>query len=192
MDTRPQAPTLGRAAQSSKINWPSTIVFSLFHIGAVAALFFFTWKAFFLAIALYVVAINMGIGMGYHRLLTHRGYRTPKWVEYMLTVCACLALEGGPMFWVATHRVHHQITDKPGDPHTPHEGGWWAHIGWIMMGDALGHEAALSGALRSRPGQRTSFTAGSPSTTMFRSSSLQPCSMHSLGFRAFSGVSFCV
>jgi stearoyl-CoA desaturase (delta-9 desaturase) len=47
------------------------------------------------------------------------------------------------MFWVATHRVHHQITDKPGDPHTPHEGGWWAHMGWIMMGDALGHETVL-------------------------------------------------
>jgi stearoyl-CoA desaturase (delta-9 desaturase) len=139
----PAAPVLGRATQSSKVNWASTTVFTLFHAGAIAALFFFTWKALFLAIGLYIIAINMGIGMGYHRLLTHRGYRTPKWVEYMLTICACLALEGGPMFWVATHRVHHQITDKPGDPHTPHEGGWWAHMGWIMMGDALGHETVL-------------------------------------------------
>ncbi len=143
VDNRPKAPVLGRSTQSDKMNWPSTIVFTLFHVGAIAALFFFTWKALFLSILLYVMAINMGIGMCYHRLLTHRGYKTPKWVEYVLTTFACLALEGGPMFWVATHRVHHQLSDKPGDPHTPHEGGWWAHIGWIMMGDALGHETAL-------------------------------------------------
>ena len=61
----------------------------------------------------------MGIGMGYHRLLTHRGYRTPKWLEYFLAICGTLALEGGPIFWVATHRVHHQLTDREGDPHTP-------------------------------------------------------------------------
>jgi stearoyl-CoA desaturase (delta-9 desaturase) len=72
--------------------------------------------------------------MGYHRLLTHRGFKCPKWVEYFLTVCATLALEGGPIFWVATHRVHHQITDKPGDPHSPRDGGFWAHMGWILTG----------------------------------------------------------
>jgi stearoyl-CoA desaturase (delta-9 desaturase) len=143
VNNRPAVPVLGRATQSSKMNWPSTVVFTLFHVGAIAALFFFTWKALFLSIALYVMAINIGIGMCYHRLLTHRGYRVPKWIEYIMTAFACLALEGGPMFWVATHRVHHQLSDKPGDPHTPHEGAWWAHIGWIMMGDALGHETAL-------------------------------------------------
>jgi sn-1 stearoyl-lipid 9-desaturase len=68
---------------------------------------------------------------GYHRLLTHRGYKTPKWVEYFLTVCATLALEGGPIFWVATHRIHHQYSDKEGDPHSPIDGKWWAHMGWI-------------------------------------------------------------
>src|SRR5262249_6080614 len=73
----------------------------------------------------------------YHRLLTHRGYRTPKWVEYFLTICGTLALEGGPIFWVATHRIHHQFSDKDGDPHTPLDGKWWAHMGWILMGKSL-------------------------------------------------------
>ena len=45
-------------------------------------------------------------------LLTHRGYKMPKWVEYFLTLCGTLALEGGPIFWVATHRIHHQYSDK--------------------------------------------------------------------------------
>ena len=52
--------------------------------------------------------------MGYHRLLTHRSYRVPLWLEYFLALCGTLALEGGPIFWVATHRVHHQISDQAG------------------------------------------------------------------------------
>ena len=75
--------------------------------------------------------------MGYHRLLTHRGYTTPKWLEYLLTVCATLALEGGPIFWVATHRIHHKYSDREGDPHSPRDGKWWAHVGWIVMGKSM-------------------------------------------------------
>src|SRR3984957_222643 len=85
------------------INWLTASVMILFHLGAVAALFFFTWPALFVAIFVWWVACSLGVGMCYHRLLTHRGYKTSKWVEYFLTVCATLALEGGPIFWVATH-----------------------------------------------------------------------------------------
>ena len=75
--------------------------------------------------------------MGFHRLLTHRGYKTTKLVEYVLTVCGTLSLEGGPIFWVATHRLHHQNADKDGDPHSPRDGGLWAHMGWIITGRTL-------------------------------------------------------
>ena len=97
-----QLEDLGKT-QSAKneVNWVTAIFMALFHVGAVAALFFFTWKALFVAIALWWVAGSLGIGMAYHRLLTHRGYKTYKWVEYFLTFCATLALEGGPIFWVA-------------------------------------------------------------------------------------------
>jgi hypothetical protein len=94
-------------------------------------------------ILLYIVAGSLGIGMAYHRLLTHRGYKTHKWMEYFLTVCGTLALEGGPIFWVATHRIHHQKSDRDGDPHTPREGTWWAHMGWILTGDGLHHDASV-------------------------------------------------
>jgi stearoyl-CoA desaturase (delta-9 desaturase) len=114
----------------------------LFHAGAVAALFMFDWGAAAVALCLWWVAESLGIGMGYHRLLTHRGYKTPKWVEYFLTVCATLALQGGPIAWVATHRAHHQNSDKPGDPHTPLEGGFWAHMGWIITGEAMHSKSA--------------------------------------------------
>jgi fatty-acid desaturase len=123
--------------ERSEINWLTMSVMIIFHIGAVAALFMFSWKALFVSLFLWWVSGSLGIGMGYHRLLTHRGYKTPKWVEYFLTTCATLALEGGPIFWVATHRIHHQLTDKPGDPHSPRDGKWWSHMGWIVMGKAM-------------------------------------------------------
>ena len=129
---------MGRAAVAdSGLNWLTVVVMGVFHLGAVAALFLFSWQRLVVMAVLYVLAINVGIGMCYHRLLTHRGYQVPKWLEYAMAVCATLALEGGPMFWVSTHRVHHQLSDQEGDPHTPIEGGWWAHTGWIFFGEAL-------------------------------------------------------
>jgi sn-1 stearoyl-lipid 9-desaturase len=122
---------------SRDLNLVTTFFMVVFHIGAVAALFFFSWKALFVSAFLWWVSGSLGIGMGYHRLLTHRGYKTPKWVEYVLTTFATLTLEGGPIFWVATHRIHHQLTDKPGDPHSPRDGKWWSHMGWIIIGKAM-------------------------------------------------------
>jgi fatty-acid desaturase len=118
------------------INWVSVTVFTLFHVGAITALFFFSWPAFYSALVLYWISLSWGIGMGYHRLLTHRSFKPPKWIEYFLVTCGTLALEGGPMFWVATHRIHHQFADKQGDPHTPRDGKWWSHIVWMLVGDA--------------------------------------------------------
>jgi len=118
------------------INWISLTVFTLFHVGAIVPLFFFTWPAFSIALVLYWLSLSLGIGVGYHRLLAHRSFETPKWIEYFLATCGTLALEGGPVFWVATHRIHHQFTDKDGDPHTPRDGKWWSHIGWMLVGDA--------------------------------------------------------
>jgi fatty-acid desaturase len=117
------------------INWVSTITFSVFHVGAVTALWFFNWPAFFTALVLYWISLSLGIGMGYHRLLTHRSYQSPKWIERFLAICGTLALQGGPISWVATHRIHHQFSDKEGDPHTPRDGKWWSHIIWAMVGD---------------------------------------------------------
>jgi stearoyl-CoA desaturase (delta-9 desaturase) len=115
----------------------------MFHVGAVAALFFFSWKALALLIFLNWVSGSLGIGMGYHRLLTHRGYKTPKFIEYFLTTCATLALEGGPIFWVAIHRIHHARSDKEGDPHSPRDGRWWSHMGWILGGQSRHHDTKV-------------------------------------------------
>ena len=107
---------------------------AVFHAGAIAALFFFSWSAVAVSAVLWVLAQNVGIAMSYHRQLTHRGFATPKWLEYAMAVCATLALQGGPIYWVAVHRLHHQLTDREGDPHSPRDGKWWSHIGWILYG----------------------------------------------------------
>ena len=138
------APTLmyGRKYQQG-LNVITFVAMSAFHVGAVAALFYIDLGAIVTAAILWVMAGSLGIGMSYHRLLTHRGYKTHKWVEYFLTWCGTLALEGGPIFWVATHRIHHQKSDREGDPHTPREGAWWAHMGWIMLGQGMHQESAV-------------------------------------------------
>jgi stearoyl-CoA desaturase (delta-9 desaturase) len=131
-----------KAKDDNRINWVTASVMVIFHVLAVVALFFFTWTGFFVAIFLWWLSTSVGIGMGYHRLLTHRGYKIPRWLEYCLTVCATLALEGGPIFWVATHRIHHQFSDQDGDPHSPVEGTWWAHMGWILVGKSMHHDTS--------------------------------------------------
>ena len=129
---------MGKAATVKEgMNWLTLVTIGIFHAGALAAFFFFSWSRLAVMAVLYILAINVGIGMCYHRLLTHRGYQTPKWVEYVMSIFATMSLEGGPIFWVSTHRVHHQLSDQEGDPHSPREGGWWAHTGWILFGQAL-------------------------------------------------------
>ncbi len=125
------------------VNWGTTITVTIFHLAAIAALFMFTWGGLLAFVGLTLLAGAPGIGIGYHRLLTHRGFKTPKIVEYFLTVCGMLSLQSGAINWVATHRIHHAHTDGPGDPHTPRDGAWWAHIGWIFTGTAQQHEESV-------------------------------------------------
>jgi fatty-acid desaturase len=129
--------------QRQKLNWNTLIFMILFHIGAFAALFMVSWKAILVMLVLWWISGSLGVGMGFHRLLTHRGYKTPKAIEYFLTFCGLLALEGGAINWVVTHRIHHSTTDTPGDPHSPRDGGWWAHMGWILRGTAQQHEMSV-------------------------------------------------
>ena len=132
-----------RENRYSTINWITFTAMAAFHVGAVAALFYFSWTAVLLTAFFYWVSIGLGIGMGYHRLHTHRSYKVPKLVEYFFAVCGTLTLEGGPIFWVATHRLHHQHSDTDHDPHTPHHGGFWAHMGWILFGEGHHNDTKL-------------------------------------------------
>ncbi len=118
-----------------KPNFFTSAVLAVLHIGAIAALFMFSWKALIVTVALYWITIGFGISLGYHRLHTHRSFQVPLGLEYLFALFGAMTLEGGPIFWVATHRIHHQKSDQAGDPHSPRDGAWWAHIGWILFGE---------------------------------------------------------
>ena len=137
--------------RTGKINWRTSVPLGLIHVGAVAAFFVFQWQALVVAALLYWMTIGWGIGMGYHRLLTHRSYEVPKPIEYLLAICGTLTLQGGPIAWVGTHRIHHQHSDKDADPHSPHEGGWWAHVGWIIAGEGNYNNTKQRRMLRHAP-----------------------------------------
>jgi stearoyl-CoA desaturase (delta-9 desaturase) len=137
-------------SDAHKSNWANIIAFGLFHLGAIAAFFMFSWHALAVALFLYWMCTGLGISMGYHRLHTHRSYRVPLALEYFFAVCGALTLEGGPIFgWrlIAS-------TANPTFLATPltRDGGWWATwVGFWSEREAQQHSA--DGAIRAGPGE---------------------------------------
>ncbi|CAM8998260.1 unnamed protein product [Rhodiola kirilowii] len=102
------------------------------HLMCLLAPFYFTWPLFLLSISLGVITGMLGITLSYHRNLTHKSFTLPKWLEYTFAYCGVQALQGDPIFWVSTHRYHHQFADTSRDPHSPNEGFWFSHFNWIF------------------------------------------------------------
>ena len=116
-----------------RFDWVNVVYFGWIHLMVLAAPFTFSWSAVAVMAFLWWVSGSVGIGFTYHRMLTHRGFKAPKWLEYLGTVCGMLMSEGGAITWVAMHRIHHAQSDKAGqDLHTPKDGFWWSHVGWIL------------------------------------------------------------
>jgi fatty-acid desaturase len=77
-------------------------------------------------------SIGFSTTIGLHRLLSHRSFECPKWLEYALVTLAMLTGQGSPLLWVANHRIHHGRSDREGDVHSPRRGFWYGHILWII------------------------------------------------------------
>jgi stearoyl-CoA desaturase (delta-9 desaturase) len=116
-----------------RLDWVNVAYFGALHVGALFAPWTFTWTGLGIFLLLYWATGSIGICLTYHRLLTHRGLRVPKLLEYFGTTLGTMASEGGAINWVGFHRRHHAQSDRPGlDPHTPRDGFWWSHMGWIL------------------------------------------------------------
>ncbi|MGQ4648460.1 fatty acid desaturase [Lyngbya aestuarii] len=115
-------------------DWLTIIYMALIHLGAMFALLpsNFSWKAVALVVILHWVTGGLGITLGWHRLVSHRSFQTPKWLEYFLVFCGTLACEGGVINWVGLHRIHHLHSDTEPDPHDSNRGFWWSHMGWML------------------------------------------------------------
>ncbi|HLM00621.1 MAG TPA: fatty acid desaturase [Pyrinomonadaceae bacterium] len=128
--------------RTTGINWKNLFIVSTFHLLALAALFTFSWKNLAVMLVGNWIVGSLGVGLGYHRLLTHRSFKAPKWLEYTLTIFGALAVQDDAPKWVATHRIHHQFTETDKDPHSTRPGFWWAHMEWILQGTAQDHDPA--------------------------------------------------
>ena len=116
-----------------RFNWVNVAYFGGLHAAALLAPWTFTWTGLWVALFLHWATGSIGICLTYHRLLTHRGFHVPKPLEYLGTILGTMTSEGGAINWVAIHRIHHAQSDRPGrDPHTPKDGFWWSHLGWIL------------------------------------------------------------
>ena len=113
-------------------SWPVVGWLAMVHVGAIAALWFFSWQGVVLALVLHWVTGGLGVCLGYHRLLTHRSFATSRPMRYFFSWLGGLAGEGSCLTWVANHRKHHAHSDHVGDPHSPHNGSWWSHMFWCM------------------------------------------------------------
>jgi fatty-acid desaturase len=115
--------------------WSVIIYIATIHLLAGLAFFpnNFSWKAVGIAFLLYWIVGGLGITLGFHRLVAHRSFEVPKWLEYFFVICGTLACQGGPLYWIGGHRIHHKYSDTKEDPHDSNRGFWWSHIGWLLF-----------------------------------------------------------
>jgi stearoyl-CoA desaturase (delta-9 desaturase) len=108
---------------------------------------------------------GLGITVGYHRLFTHRSFKTSSAMRVLLAVLGSAAVEGPVIEWVANHRKHHQFSDQHGDPHSPHvdhgkglrgalAGLFHAHVGWIFTDEPMASEDRYAKDLMGDPAVR--------------------------------------
>jgi len=117
------------------IAWPYAGGIVGYHLLALLALvpWFFTWSGVVLSLVGLFVFGTLGINLGYHRLLTHRGLICPKWLERTFVILGVCCVQDTPARWASVHRMHHQHSDDPTDPHSPLGRLVWGHMGWLMV-----------------------------------------------------------
>ena len=121
-------------SQKLPLNWFAILWIAALHLAACFAFLpgNFNWSAVGVALFLHWVTGGLGITLGWHRLVTHRSFQVPKWLEYFLVLCGTLSCQAGPVDWIGMHRIHHIHSDQLTDPHSSLKGFWWSHVGWML------------------------------------------------------------
>jgi stearoyl-CoA desaturase (delta-9 desaturase) len=121
--------------RSWRVIWPYLAAVTVLHLLLPLAFvpWLFSWTGLVLVFLGNYVFCSLGIGAGYHRLLTHHGFRCPKWFERLLAFLGICCLQDSPARWVMIHRLHHKHSDEQPDPHTPLVSWFWGHVGWLFI-----------------------------------------------------------
>jgi fatty-acid desaturase len=120
-------------AANFKVSFLAALI--IVHGLALAAPFTFSWPGFVAFLILYFMTGCLGVTLCYHRLLSHRSFKTHKLIRGFLMLCGTLSFEGAPAWWVATHRLHHRESDQEMDPHSPKVSFAWGHVLWLLYDD---------------------------------------------------------
>jgi len=102
------------------------------HISIIPMIMFASGYHYAIALLVYVITGLIGVTVTYHRLLSHRSFVAPMWFEYFGTLCATWGIVGSSLGWCSNHLQHHRYSDKPNDPHSPHQMPWWK-VQWFSM-----------------------------------------------------------
>ena len=132
-----QAPVLPLpiGACGRQINWRYAAAVVTYHLLALLAFvpWFYSKAGVVLAVVCVYVYGACGMNLCYHRLLTHRSFKCPLWLEHAFALLAVWCVEDTPARWVATHRMHHHRSDERPDPHSPLVNLFWSHMGWLFL-----------------------------------------------------------
>lgn len=125
---------------------------TLFHLGALGVFFTGVSEVAVMAMIAYYILRGFGITAGFHRLLAHRSYKAGRLTQFMISLAGSLAVQGGPLWWVAHHRAHHRYTETDKDIHSPRTKGFWkAHIGWMGSPESFNENGAGARDLHQYP-----------------------------------------
>jgi stearoyl-CoA desaturase (delta-9 desaturase) len=129
---------LPEGVNKRRIVWDYALTVAFYHLVALLALlpWFFSWTGLLVGVLGITVFGTLGINLGYHRLLTHRGLSCPRWFEHALVVLGLCSMQDTPARWVAVHRRHHEHADLQPDPHSPLVSFLWGHVGWMLLQNA--------------------------------------------------------
>jgi stearoyl-CoA desaturase (Delta-9 desaturase) len=167
--TRPR-PSLADAVQPAEHETRDRIITGLLTVVPFLLLGFVAWQLWggwlhwsdFVVFGLIYIPTGLGITVGFHRLFTHRSFKTGPAVRAVIGALGSAAIEGPVISWVADHRKHHAFSDKEGDPHSPHVGhgeGVWAqfkgffhaHVGWLFIHTQRGNKKRFAPDLLKDP-----------------------------------------
>jgi stearoyl-CoA desaturase (delta-9 desaturase) len=120
-------------ASQRQFDLPTVTFLLVIHVLALVALLprFWSWQGLAALVILYWIT-GIGVTLGLHRLVAHRSFKAPRFVERTLLVMGTLALQNSPIEWVGLHRHHHQFSDLPNDHHDSGRGLWWSHVEWML------------------------------------------------------------
>ena len=118
--------------KNTKLRYNIILWMVFVHVAAIVALPFVSATNLVALAVLYPVTA-IGVTLGYHRMMSHKSFKAPKWLERTLITIATLSVQGGPIEWVGLHRHHHLHSDQPSDHHNSRKGLWWSHMGWMFQ-----------------------------------------------------------